>query len=57
MASTPNPAHIRRYQARLDELVELRAGHVAAGNDAKVTNVNRMIQSQLKWIAAAEKLA
>ncbi|MGH9023123.1 MAG: hypothetical protein ACRDV9_08495 [Acidimicrobiia bacterium] len=57
MASTPNPSRLRHYQTHLDELVTLRASHVAAGNDVKVGNVNRRIQAQLKWIAAAEKLA
>lgn len=57
MASAPNPAHLRDYQARLNDLQLVRATHVAAGNDAKVTNLNRQIQAQLKWIAAAEKLA
>ena len=56
MASAPNPAHLRDYQTRLTDLQELRATHVSAGNDAKVANLNRQIQAQLKWIAAAEKL-
>lgn len=57
MASAPNPAHLRDYQARLNDLQALRATHVSSGNDDKVTNLNRQIQAQLKWIAAAEKLA
>lgn len=54
--ATPNPAHLRAYNERLAALLEQRAGHAAAGNDDKVANVNRLIQSQMKWIAAAEKL-
>lgn len=56
MASTPNPAHIRHYESQLEDLRTLRATHVASGNDAKVTNVNRQIQAQLRWIAVAEKM-
>ena len=57
MASTPNPSHLRHYQSHLEALLTLRATHVASGNDAKVTNVNRQIQAQIKWIALAETLA
>ena len=57
MASTPNPSRLRHYHSHLDDLRALRATHVAAGNDAKVGNVNRRIQAQLKWIALAEALA
>ena len=57
MAATPNPDHLRVYNSRLADLIELRALQTAAGNDAKVTNINRLIQAQMKWIAAAEKLA
>ena len=57
VASTPNPSRLRHYHSHLDDLRALRASHVAAGNDAKVGNVNRRIQAQLKWIALAEALA
>lgn len=57
MASTPNPSRLRDNQTRLEALLTLRATHVASGNDAKVANLNRQIQSKLKWIAAAEKAA
>jgi len=57
VASTPNPSRLRHYHSHLDDLRALRATHVAAGNDAKVGNVNRRIQAQLKWIALAEALA
>jgi hypothetical protein len=56
VASTPNPARLRDYQESLEQMLAQRATHAAAGNDAKVTNLNRQIQAQMKWIAAAEKL-
>jgi hypothetical protein len=53
MATAPNPARIHDYEARLAGLMELRAHELDGNNDHKVKNLNRQIQTQLKWIASA----
>jgi len=54
MASTPNPARMAVYRARLADLVAARSAHQDLNNDHHVKNLNRRVQAQLKWIAAAE---
>jgi hypothetical protein len=54
MASTPNPAHLPAYQARLADLLAAKTAHQEVNNDHQVKNLNRQIQAQLKWIASAE---
>jgi len=54
MASTPNPAQMAVYQARLADLLAARSAHQDLSNDHHVKNLNRQVQAQLKWIAAAE---
>jgi hypothetical protein len=54
MSSTPNPARMAEYQARLAELVARRDAFRAQHNDHKVKLLNRQIQAQLKWIARAQ---
>jgi hypothetical protein len=54
MASKPNPARMAMYQARLADLMAAKAAHRELDNDHQVKNLNRQIQAQLKWIAAAE---
>jgi hypothetical protein len=54
MASTPNPARMAIYQARLADLLAAKAAHTELDNDHQVKNLNRQIQAQLKWIATAE---
>jgi hypothetical protein len=53
MATAPNPARIDDYEAKLAGLIELRTLHLEGNNDHKVKNLNRQIQTQLKWIASA----
>jgi len=54
MASTPSPARMAVYQARLVELVAARSAQQDLDNSHQVKNLNRQIQAQLKWIASAE---
>ena len=54
MASKPNPAQMAVYQAKLADLVAARSAHQDLNNDHHVKNLNRQVQAQLKWIAAAE---
>ena len=54
MASTPNPAFLSQYQARLADLQAAKTAHQDLNNDHQVKNLNRQIQAQLKWIATAE---
>ena len=54
MASTPNPAFLPQYQARLADLQAAKTAHQDLNNDHQVKNLNRQIQAQLKWIATAE---
>jgi len=53
MPTAPNPARIADYEAKLADLMELRIVQVEGNNDHKVKNLNRQIQTQLKWIASA----
>jgi len=53
VSSTPNPARLTEYQAKLAELVALRDAHRAQRNDHKVRLVNRQIRAQVKWIRQA----
>ena len=53
MSSTPNPARIAEYQARLSELVEARDAFRTQRNDHKVRLLNRQIRAELKWIKRA----
>jgi len=57
MASTPEPARMVSYQARLAELIAARSAHQELSHDHHVKNLNRQIQAQLKWIAAAEAVS
>ena len=54
MASSPNPARMADYQAKMVELIAARTVQQDLDNDHQVKNLNRQIQAQLKWIAAAE---
>ena len=53
MATAPNPARIDDYEAKLAGLIELRTLQLEGNNDHKVKNLNRQIQTQMKWIASA----
>ncbi len=53
MATAPNPARIDDYEAKLAGLIELRTFQLESNNDHKVKNLNRQIQTQMKWIASA----
>jgi hypothetical protein len=54
MASTPNPALVPQYQAKLAHLLAAKAAYQDLNADHHVRNLNRQIQAQLKWIASAE---
>jgi hypothetical protein len=56
MPTAPNPARIADYEAKLAGLMELRTIEVEGNNDHKVKNLNRQIQTQLKWIASARSV-
>lgn len=53
MSSTPNPAHLARYQAKLAELTAVRDSYRAQGNAPRVRLLNRQIRAQNKWIRRA----
>lgn len=53
MPTAPNPARIADYEAKLAGLMEQRIVQVEGNNDHKVKNLNRQIQTQMKWIASA----
>ena len=53
MSSTPNPARLAEYQAKLAELVAVRDDQRAQHNDHKVKLLNRQIRAQIKWISKA----
>ena len=53
MSSTPCPARLAEYQAKLQALTAVRDFNRALHNDHKVKQLNRQIQAQLKWIRAA----
>jgi len=55
MSSTPDPARIADYRARLAELVTARDAYRAQHNEHRVRQLNR--QAQLKWIRRAETAA
>jgi hypothetical protein len=55
MSSTPNPARLAEYHAKLAELVAARESYRAQHNDHKVTLLNREIRSQSKWISRASR--
>jgi hypothetical protein len=50
MSSTPNPARLDQYRAKLAELVATRDAYNAQHNDHKVRLLNRQIRAQHKWI-------
>jgi hypothetical protein len=54
VASTPDPARLSEYKARLATLVATKDVEADQNRDHKVKNLNRQIQAQLKWIARAE---
>jgi hypothetical protein len=56
MSSTPNPARIAEYQAKLADLIAARNAFRDQGKDHKVKMLNRQIQAQLKWISRAESV-
>lgn len=53
MSTTPDPARLAQYEARLAELVATRDTHRAQHDDHKVRLFNRRIQAQIKWIRRA----
>jgi hypothetical protein len=57
MSSTPDPARIAEYRARLAELVAARDGFRAQHNDHRVRLLNRQIRAQMKWIKRAQPAA
>jgi hypothetical protein len=57
MSSTPDPARIADYRARLAELVTARDTYRAQHNEHRVRQLNRQVQAQLKWIRRAETAA
>jgi hypothetical protein len=57
MSSSPNPARIVEYQARLAELIATRDGFRAQHNDHKVRLLNRQIRAQMRWIKRAQAVA
>ena len=57
MSSTPDPARIAEYQARLGELVAARDGFRAQHNDHRVRLLNRQIRAQMRWIKRAQAAA
>jgi hypothetical protein len=56
-SSTPNPARIAEYQARLGELIAAREGFRAQHNEHKVRLLNRQIRAQVRWIRKAQAAA
>jgi hypothetical protein len=57
MSSTPDPARMAEYQARLAELVAARDSYHLQGKDHKVRLLNRQIQAQLRWIRRARSMS
>ena len=57
MSSTPDPARIAQYQAKLAELVSTRDSYRTQHNDHKVKLLNRQIRAQAKWIRKAQSRA
>jgi hypothetical protein len=53
VSSTPNPARLDQYQAKLAELVAARDSYRAQHLDQKVYALNRQIRAQIKWIRKA----
>jgi hypothetical protein len=56
MSSTPDPARLAQYQAKLAELFAVRDAYRAQRNDHKVRLLNRQIRAQVKWIRKARSL-
>ena len=54
MSSTPDPARLAQYQAKLAELVSTRDSYRAQHNDHRVKLLNRQIRAQVKWIRQAQ---
>jgi hypothetical protein len=57
MSSTPDPARLADYQARLALLIAAKDAHLELNHDHHVKNLNRQIRAQRKWIASAEAAA
>lgn len=55
MTSTPDPARLAEYEAKLAELVALRDSYRAQHNEHRVKLINRQIQGQIKWIRKANQ--
>jgi hypothetical protein len=55
MTSTPNPARLAEYRAKLAELLTIRESYRAQHDDQKVRLLNRQIRGQTRWIRKANQ--
>jgi hypothetical protein len=57
MTSTPDPARVAEYKAKLAELLAVRDSYRAQHNDHKVRVLNRQIRGRTRWLRRAQSLA